>query len=161
MQAYWQDLTKREKILISSAASLLFLTVVYFIIVQPLLAYHAESERAYNRALEQFKAVRSYASQLQANANDLADAPVDPQPVNLRVAVSSSARSSGVEISRLQPSEDGTLTIWAEKIQSAQLFLWLDELSKTHSIGPQNILIQKTSVSGILRVQLQFSGASR
>lgn len=158
MKAYWRNLTKREQVLVSSAAVLLLLTVIYLLIAQPLIAYHTESERAYNRALAQFKAVRTYAGQLQPTADD---GPVNQQSVNLRTAISTAARASGVEISRLQPSEDGTLTIWAEQIQSAQLFLWLDTLSKNHTIGPQNILIQKTSVSGNLRVQLQFSSAQR
>jgi len=161
IQTYWQKLTEREKLLVSSAGALVLVTVAYFIAIRPLVAYHTESARAYSSAYTQFQTVRSYASQIQAVAVEADNNKALQQPINLRVAVSNTARASGVAISRLQPSEDGRLTIWAEQIQSPQLFLWLDTLSKAHSIGPQNVLIQKTSVPGTLRVQLQFSDSAQ
>ena len=160
MTSYWQTLTQREKLLVSSAGILVLVTAVYMLVARPLAAYHAESERAYSNALSQYQAVRSYADQLAAAGDQAMARPADQQRVSLRVAVSSSARAADVEISRLQPSEDGALTIWAEQVQAQKLFLWLDTLAKTHGIGPQNILIQKTSTPGALRVQLQFSGVS-
>ncbi len=161
IQTYWQTLTEREKLLVSGAGMLLLVTIVYFVIIRPLVAYHTESERAYTSAYAQLQAVRSYASQIRPVVAEADNKTASQQPVNLRVAVSSAARASGVAISRLQPSEDGTLTIWAEQIQSPQLFLWLDTLSKIHSVGPQNVLIQKTSVPGTLRIQLQFSDSAQ
>ena len=161
IQTYWQTFTGREKLLVFGAGALLLVTIVYFMVVRPLVSYHRESERTYSNAYAQLQAVRSYASQLQHLGSDVDKSNASKQPINLRVAVSSAARASGVAISRLQPSEDGTLTIWAEQIQSPQLFLWLDTLSKTNKVGPQNVLIQKTSVPGTLRVQLQFSDNAR
>ncbi len=160
MNSYWQTLTARERTLVSAAVTLLAVTLVYFLAIRPLGIYQAESERTYRAALDQFQAVQSYANQLQA-ADRKAGGPALPQrPENLRTAVSNAARRSGVVISRLQPSEDGTLTIWAEQVQSPQLFLWLDTLSRTHAVSPSNVLIQKTSTPGNLRVQLQFSDPS-
>lgn len=160
MNSYWQKLTTRERALVSAAVTLLAVTLVYFLAIRPLGAYQAESERTYRAALDQFQAVRSYANQLQAADRETGDTVVSQRPENLRTAVSNAARSSGVVISRLQPSEDGTLTIWAEQVQSPQLFLWLDTMSKTYAVGPSNVLIQKTSTPGNLRVQLQFSDSS-
>ncbi len=160
MNSYWQTLTVRERTLVSAAVTLLVVTLVYFLAIRPLGAYQAESERSYSAALDQFQAVRSYANQLQATNREAGDTAVPQRPENLRTAVSNAARRSGVIISRLQPSEDGSLTIWAEKIQSPQLFLWLDTLSKAYAVGPSNVLIQKTSIPGDLRVQLQFSDSS-
>lgn len=157
MQGLWQTLTKREKALVSGAAVLLLMTLVYLLGIRPLALYHAESERAFKGALKQFRVVQSYAVQLQAGTANGSDKPANQQSISLRLAVSNAARAAGVEISRLQPSEDGTLTIWAERIQSQQLFEWLETLSATQGIGPQNVLIQKTSAPGTLRVQLQFT----
>lgn len=160
MKSYWQTLTEREKILVSCASILLSVTAIYMLIFRPLVAYHAESDRVYTRALDQFQTVRAYASHLDNLTDDASTKSPNQPRASLRMAVSSAARAADIEISRLQPSEDGTLTIWAEQIQSQQLFLWLDTLAKSHSIGPQNVLIQKTSVPGNLRVQLQFLDAS-
>lgn len=161
MKPYWQTLTQREKLLVSGAGVLVLVTAVYMVVVRPLVAYHTESARAYSSALSQYQTVRTYAAQLTAAGNKAASQQSNSRQESLRTAVSSSARAADVEISRLQPSEDGTLTIWAEKIQAQKLFLWLDTLAKMHEIGPQNILIQKTSTPGTLRVQLQFSDVAR
>lgn len=161
MHAYWHTLTKREKALVSGASILLLAMLVYMLGIRPLALYHADSERAYEGALKQFRVVQSYAGQLQAVKIDEANHSVNLQTVSVRLAVSNAARAAGVEISRLQPSEDGSLTIWAEQIQSRQLFIWLETLSKTQGIGPQNVLIQKTSTPGNLRVQLLFKDGAQ
>ncbi len=161
MLNYWQSLTDREKMLVGMAATLALLTVFYFAVMRPLISYHQDSVRAYTAAVTTYESVRGYAAQLLATQRP--ESPHGQSGENrqsLRVAISNAARANGVSISRLQPSEDGTLTIWAEGIGSAQLFRWLQTLSDQRGVGPANVLIQKSTSDETLRVQLRFESVS-
>ena len=160
MREYWQSLTDREQLLLGVGAGVLALTLVYFLIARPLMSYRDDSERAYIAARGVFETVQQRAAQLAAVEDRSISANTAGQDVSLRVAASTAARQAGVTISRLQPSEDGTLTIWAEGVQSAQFYRWLQILADERGIGPSNVLLQKASNGETLRVQVRFLEAS-
>lgn len=156
MQDYWRSLTDRERLLIGIGAGVLALTLVYFLIARPLVAYRDDSERAYIAARGVFETVQQRAAQLAAIEENSTGERTAAQDVSLRVAASTAARQAGVTISRLQPSEDGTLTIWAEGVQSGQFYRWLQILAEERGIGPSNVLLQKATSGETLRVQVRF-----
>lgn len=156
MKSYWLSLTRREQNMIAAGCGLIVLTLLYFAALAPLMGYVRDSERAYASSLSNYQSIQSYASQLLATRAGRPQSAGEGQPVSLRVAVSNAARMAGVSISRLQPSEDGTLTVWAENVDSQQFFLWLKTLSDERGIGPANVLVQKSTSGDRLRVQLRF-----
>lgn len=162
MQEYWQSLTMRERGLIWAGGIMLALTVGYFLIARPLLQYRDDSQRAYLSAQATFETVQRHAAELKSvtRASQSVRSQAQ-QATSLRVAVSNAARQAGVAISRLQPSEDGTLTIWAEGVQSAQMYQWLQVLAQERGIGPSNVLVQKATDGNSLRVQFRFEEGSR
>ncbi len=50
MTEFWQNLTARERALVSVAVALAVLVLGYFMLVRPLASYEAGSERALARA---------------------------------------------------------------------------------------------------------------
>ncbi len=160
MREYWQSLTDREQLLLSVGGIVLAFTLVYFLVARPLVAYRAESERAYQAALSTFETVQLRAAQLAATEAQASDPDKANSDVSLRVAVSVAARQAGVTISRLQPSEDGTLTIWADGVQSQQFYRWLQILADNRGVGPSNVLLQKSSDGETLRAQVRFLEAA-
>lgn len=161
MREYWSSLTEREQKLVGTAGVLLSVTILYFLLVLPLVSYQSESERSYEAALSSYQSIQTYAAQLSAaNEDGRSQASGGTASVSLRVAISTAARANDVSISRLQPSEDGTLTIWAEGVSSPQLFRWLETLSNSRGIGPTNVLVQKSTAGETLRVQLRFEETS-
>lgn len=159
MQEYWHSLTSRERLLISVAGGLAFLVLIYFLVARPMQARHEDSLRALSAAQGTYDTVLKRAAQLKS-ADAAADArgQANGETVTLRVAVSRAARETGVTISRLQPSEDGALTIWVEGVQSATLYRWLNVLADQQGVGPANVLVQKTSSGEGLRAQVRFLG---
>lgn len=156
MRDYWQSLTDREQLLVGIGGVVLALTLVYFLVARPLVSYRADSERAYLAALGTFETVQLRAAELAAIEDTSSTTAGETGGVSLRVAASTAARQAGVTISRLQPSEDGTLTIWAEGVQSAQFYRWLQILAGERGIGPSNVLLQKATNGETLRVQVRF-----
>ncbi len=161
MQEYWHSLTVRERSLISVGAIMLGLTIAYFLIARPLLQYKADSERAYASAEATFETIQRHAAELKIHTQSSQSLKPQVQPAtSLRVAVSNAARQASVTVSRLQPSEDGALTIWAEGVQSAQMYQWLRQLAQERGIGPSNVLVQKATDGNSLRVQFRFEEGS-
>lgn len=157
MRDYWQSLTSRERFLVGTAIVLAALTLAYFAVFRPLSDFSDESKRALNAARNTFERVQMRAAELKTiSENETRASAPGSEQASLRVSVSNAARQAGVAISRLQPSDDGTLTIWAENVQSAQLFRWLQALAVDRGVGPANVLVQKSASGENLRVQLRF-----
>ncbi len=162
MKDYWLSLTQREQALLTVAGVILLATLLYFFMARPLFDYRADSERSFVAAEATFEAVQQRAAELQALEDQTEQATVSGvETVPLRVAVSNAARRAGVAISRLQPAENGALTVWAEGVQSGQMYSWLQTLADEQRIGPANVLVQKSTNGNTLRVQLRFEGAGR
>lgn len=162
MKEYWLSLTQREQALLAAAGVTLLATLIYFFMVRPLFDYRAESERSFVAAEATFEAVQQRAMELQAlDDHSEQAAESSAETVSLRVAVSNAARRAGVVISRLQPAENGALTVWAEGVQSGQMYSWLQVLADEQRVGPANVLVQKSTNGNTLRVQLRFDGAGR
>jgi len=157
MTEFWQNLTARERTMVTIAGALAILVFGYFALVRPLVAYERTSESALKRAQAVYQQIAQGAAEVEAARGTKPGRPGAKE--SLRVAVAQTARDSGVAISRLQPGADGALTVWVESVPSAVFFRWLQELGSAHGIAPVKVLAQKTSAEGRVRVQLEFRGA--
>lgn len=158
MRDYWHTLTAREQLMIAAAGALAVLVALYFLLLRPLQAYQMESERTLVAATNTLSTVQMRVAQLKATEQAASDANARGESVSLRVAVSRAARGAGVSISRLQPSDDGTLTVWVDSAQSTTLYQWLQTLAEEQGVGPTNVLFQKNSSGDGLRAQVRFVG---
>jgi len=154
MTEYWQSLTDRERLLVQLAGGLAVLVILYLAIIRPLQAYERESERALARAENDYLQVASAAAEIKAAGGAAKEAGRSQDP--LRLAVAKSARAKSVQISRLQPGENGSLTVWIETVSSTKLYGWLQQLALEGGISPAKLNAQKSRVEGLLRVQIQF-----
>ena len=116
---------------------------------EALAAAKASYERVATGAAEVI-AARSLGEQGTKQASD----------VPLRIAVSRAARDEGVAISRIQPVDDGGLTVWVESVSAPLMYRWISQLASAHGVAPAKVIAQKSTVEGRLRVQLQFGAPS-
>ncbi|TNE66117.1 MAG: type II secretion system protein M [Alphaproteobacteria bacterium] len=152
----WQSLTAREQGLILIAGGLTALMLVWLVLVRPVAAYRADSERSLTAARATYEQVAAGAALVEAYRAGGSTATRSDQP--LRVLVATAARDAGVSISRLQPGEDGALGVWVDSVASPALYGWLHALAEQHNVAPAKVFIQKSGTSGMLRVQVQFAG---
>lgn len=152
---FWQNMTARERGLISLAAALTVIIAIYFAVVRPLENYLTESERVFARAQATHATVLKGAAEMKALAAENSEQVREQE--TLRVAVAKAARENGVSISRLQPGTDGSLSVWVESVPSANMFHWIEAMGSRYGIAPEKVVAQKTMSAGRLRVQLQFA----
>lgn len=159
MQEYWSSLTSREKTLIMVAGGLSIVVLLYLAVFKPLVSYQAESAARFKAAQQLHQQIVNGASVIAAHQGDGAAVTASnsrSQP--LRVSVATAARATGVAISRLQPAENGALTVWVESVAAGELYRWMTHMAEENGITPTKVLAQKSSSAGRLRVQLQFTG---
>lgn len=159
MMDYWKSLTDRERLLISVAGGLFIIVVLYLAAFRPLMAFHESSERELLAAQRVHSQIVHGASILSAYRNTDRSSAHIAERRPLRVSVSTAARATGVAISRIQPGEDGSLTVWVESVASNELYRWLNHMADQSTITPAKVLVQKSAAAGRLRVQLQFEAS--
>ncbi len=159
MKDYWANLSDRERGLLLGCGVLALLVFGWLLIIRPLEHQRASAARDLAAAQELYKLVADAAAEAkQLRAAGDSNKTVDSgEP--LRVAVALAARSAGVSISRIQPSDDGLLTIWADDVGSAAFYRWVTTLAQERQITPVKVSLQKSGTSGRLRAQLQFEEA--
>ncbi|WP_417450045.1 type II secretion system protein GspM [Kordiimonas sp.] len=159
MKDYWNGLTAREQALLLLMAVLTTLVLLWLSVVRPLQASHETALRERAAALDLYSVVATAAAEARGlkAAGQQAGTKASNEP--LRVAVAVTARAAGVSISRIQPGEDSTITIWADEVVSASLYRWLTTLANDRQITPVKVSVQKAGDGRTLRAQVQFEEA--
>ena len=158
MSDYWQNLTLRERTLASVAGVLTLLLLGYFAVVRPLALFAQDSEWALARALTLHGQIVAAAREVETLRAQRGSTDGVHDDTSVRVAVAQQARAHGVAISRLQPGEDGALTVWVESTQSQAFYSWVHSLADEHGIALTKVIVQKSTSLGRLRVQLELVG---
>lgn len=150
----WQNMTDRERNLVVLAGGLALLVAIYLLLVRPLSMYVDDSERELRRAENTYINVASGAAEIRAAGGAGTEEKQRTDP--LRLAVAKAARANNVQISRIQPGDSGSLTVWIESVPAQRLYVWLQQLSAESGISPSKLNAQKSRVEGMLRLQVQF-----
>lgn len=160
MKTYWLNLTLRERMLVFTAGGLLALFIGVIGVVRPLMQYHDQSEQNLVAAQNELKVIAELSSEYRRAQNNEKN---NNKPTEVgqaaRVTISVSARDAGLVVSRIQPSEDGSLTLWSDSVASPVFYKWLKSLEANHGLAPNLVSLQKVDGS-TLRVQVQFAGVS-
>lgn len=160
MKIFWVNLTARERILVMVAGGLLVLFSVALGVVRPLSQYYNQSQQNLAAAQGELKALVELTSEYSRLQNtDSNAAKPDGNTQSARVIISVSARDAGLVVSRIQPAEDGRLTLWMDSVASPAFYRWLRDLEEVHGLAPELVSLQKAG-SGSLRAQVQFAGVA-
>lgn len=160
MTDFWNNLTGRERLMLLIGGCVALVVLGYFAFLRPLVGYVSASEREVAAARATYERISAGAAEVTAARERGAANNQRTANVPLRVAVSRAARGAGVAISRIQPAEDGGLTVWVESVSSPLMYRWINQLANSHGIAPAKVIAQKSATEGRLRVQLQFEGPS-
>lgn len=158
MSSYWNKLSARERLLVMGAGNLIILLVLSLVVVRPLIDYKANSQSDLIAAKDEYSTIASLSAsykKMQDRRN--VSAQQAPNQPSSRILISTSARENGLLVSRIQPSEDGDLTLWMDSVSSVVFYKWLNTLEQRYNLSPSLASLQKNG-DGTLRAQIQFSG---
>ncbi|MGF1605438.1 MAG: type II secretion system protein GspM [Rhodothalassiaceae bacterium] len=153
---WWQGLTARERLLIAMMVATMLAVAIYFGVYRPLTGYHAQAVRAYAAAQDMAQEVAiglARADQLEQQA--------ERRPAvreSVRVAAGQTARALGLTISRLQPGQDGRVTLWLDEVAAPLLFQWLAELETAHGVVVARASVTPGRGQSTVNAQIELMG---
>ena len=158
MNTFWQKLSGREQVLVSGAAGLFVLLALAFFVIRPLINYRSNSDMDLAAAKAEYRVIASLAATHdRAQAAPISTEQSRPNGQSSRILISTSARDKGLIVSRIQPAEDNSLTLWMDSVSSSAFYVWLRSLEIENGLTPNLVSLQKNG-DGTLRAQVQFSG---
>lgn len=149
--AYWRERTARERILLAAAGGLTAVLVLWQLMLSPLLGERAAAQAAFESADAALMDVRRSLSVLGA-VEDTAG--VATRTGSLRAVVSNSANQFGLAIARIQPGEEGEISVSLENAQAAALFRWLRDLRDTHGVVVRDASLRRSDRDVVVRARL-------
>lgn len=154
MQAWWAQLSGRERSLL--ALMLLSSVVILFIfgIWQPMRGELQRAQQQVNRQSELLEWVKSRANQIESLRQSGGVAATTHQPLNQAVATSS--KEFAVSLIRIQPRGE-ELQVWVDALPFNRLLDWINYLSRQQGVQVTALDIERTEQSGMVEVRrLQF-----
>ncbi len=121
---FFPDRSPRERLLIAIMLGLALLMALWFLLLKPVM------DAGTNAADDHRRAVRDY-QVVQDGLPYLGRVQTDRQAFD-RSALIRTARDMQINISRVQPENDGDIKIWFDDAQSQQVFGFLNKLLRTY-----------------------------
>lgn len=156
LQARFSALEPREQNLLSLAAVVVGICLIYLVFYKP-LANSVEQLQAGHVSQTN---LRDWMS-LQVTQLKTAGSPggaVKASNKPLATIINETAAANQIQISRSQPRPDNQYQIWLDKITFSQLITWMNTMQTDHGIFVQTVNISSTEGNGEVRVSLMFQG---
>jgi general secretion pathway protein M len=145
--SWWAGLQPREQQLVSGAAVVVLVGMFYWLLWQPLHQANTAQQQKVQSAQRQLSQLQQLMPQLKAAAGTTARS-----GGSLAQIISTSARSAGVSVSRMQPQNE-QLTLVLDDISFNQLLGWLHTLQYQHGVQLINLDVALADKPGIVRVR--------
>jgi general secretion pathway protein M len=152
LQSRYDALAPRERLMVAVAGAVVFVTLLYLLIWEPLVKAHEQRAEALDSARALATRIESAALLTQRSA---LGARVD-RNTSLLAAVDQTSRSPtlGKAPSRLQPEGDREVKVWLEDVSFDNLLRWLSELENRYGIAASSAEIERGTTPGSVSARL-------
>lgn len=130
MSAWWNDLSRREQLLIGVAGGLLTVFLFTLLVVRPILQWRADAVLQAEQARDGYEMVATAAALGGEGAAVTAPRAATP----LRQAITTSAVAAQIELVRIGAETDGQIEVQPAPVDGDRLFQWLADLEKTYAV---------------------------
>ncbi|MEP1144031.1 MAG: type II secretion system protein GspM [Henriciella sp.] len=157
MTEWWTGLESREKLLISVAAMLTVLIVVWQFVLVPSLSARAEAsagladaDRTLSRVQESYMLKRAQGAAAPSNAR-----PSSASIEDFKAKVTGAAGDIGLSIARLQGDDTNSVRLVFENADPRLIFLWLEDIQAKHN-GQVTRFNMEQAGGGLVRVNVDL-----
>jgi type II secretory pathway component PulM len=153
---WFMHLSSRDRAIVVGVGILALLVLGWLAIWRPVVGYHADERQNYVRASGDYDFMRQSLARMPARSAQPTKQAGD-QETSLRVVAGQAARGMSLAITRLQPGEDDSLTMWLDSADGGLLYQWLALIGQRHDIRVKNISVSKNEGQGTVRVQVTLT----
>lgn len=161
MIARYDHLPRRDQQALKLMVAALALALLYFAIWRPVDQYHDQALSSRENAAELLAwmqenrvALRQLAGSNAGTGNNV-QKPADGRA--LMATVTSTARESGLNLQRFEPSGDDAIRVWLEDVPFTQVAAWLEGLNTNHGILIEQAALDRRDTPGLVSVRLTLA----
>ena len=142
MRAWWDSREPRERGLLIVLGGLLAIFLIVFAVILPVHGAQSRAQTQLNRAQTDLALVNRLAPRLGAVQGQAT------QPFN-RSILFQTAQSQNIKIARVQPGEDGALSVWVDDVESPVFYAWLEDMMSRYRVGMDRMAISANRNGGL------------
>lgn len=162
LTAQYDQLPRRDQQALVILAIALLLGLLYLGVWRPAASFHdsaVDSRRNAEELLTWMDANQAALRRLSGAAAEPSAANVD-RPENgraLMALVTRSAGESGLVLQRFEPSGEGAIRVWLEKVPFGQVAGWLETLNTTNGVQIDQASMDRQDEPGLVSVRLTLT----
>lgn len=158
MNAWWQGLQTRERLLVQIAAAVATLFMLWLFVVRPLAQAEIELRLGVETLRSQVAEATQSAQTILAarNAGMIATAPTPQSGPSLMALADSSARDAGLSsaLKRLQPEGENQVKLEFEAADFDALVAWLERLDRQDGVVITEWSVDRALAPGVVNARL-------
>ena len=140
-----QELERKEKLAILALSVFLALLTFFLVIWFPIYEYKQKQRDSYERSLDLLLYLQSTEEEARSVKVDGSER---MSGQTLLTKVTRTAKTAGIQPSRLQPEGDDSVSIWFDSVSYRELMLFLERLESREAIYIIQLSIDKGNQSG-------------
>ncbi|VAW87902.1 hypothetical protein MNBD_GAMMA18-1310 [hydrothermal vent metagenome] len=159
MKVWFEELGRRERLILIFGGSALLLMLLYSLLWSPLSEQNERLRDDIKNQNMTLAWMQQAAQQVKRGGAQTAQRTVNGE--SLLTLVDRTAKSStlGGSIKRVQPDKDGGVRIWLERVEFNSMMRWLATLSRHHGVVLSNSNIEKQLTPGLVDARLTLKGS--
>ena len=144
---WWDGREPRERLLLVALGAIVGLFILIFGVVLPVQSARTDASESLRRAQAELMAV----SRLSPSSEQTRRAPFD------RSVLINVARAQDIRLTRVQPGQDGTLSVWIDEAQTQRLYGFFDALLSDYAVALDQVIVSADN-NGRLSAQFVVRG---
>lgn len=150
----YDQLPQREQRALGLMDAALVLFTLYLGVWRPTYEYRLKSERDLDSARQTLAWMQSHSEEARSLASRSQASPGATDGRSLLALVTSSAKDSGINLQRFEPSGENGMRVWLDKVSFKAVAGWLEKLSVEHGIRVDQASMERTPEPGQVNVRL-------
>ena len=151
--SWYAEKNATDRKVILAIVSLCLISTIYLAAWKPLLEYREAQTLRYERAQSLVDWITLNDNALQASSQNKSQS---PQQKSLIPLVTASANQMQLKLNRLQPEQDGSVSISLQNQSFDQALRWIVDLETNSRLLIDRISIDRTENVGLVNVQLRI-----
>jgi len=154
LSQWWQEHSPREQIILAGSGIALMLFLIYFLTIEPLIAWRLSEQNQLAGAQLESTEVMQLVTRIKAEKKS---GLVLEEKSNLSVLINTSLNENDLIMRGFQPGSKNDARLILENIFYSSLVQWLYDLEYRHDINIEDLSLTPSSLPGHLMVSIRVS----
>ena len=159
MKAWWEGLSRRERLLTAGGMTLTLALLLYALVWQPFQASHRRLRQSVAEQRAELAAMRQIAGEIKrlGGSGVTTASPVDGRSLLTLVDQTARAAGLGAALKRVTPQGENRLGVQFDAVEFDQLAPWLGALERNHHVAIINLSVDRAT-AGRVNARLTVQG---